>query len=129
MSTLGERLKQIRKAQPGRLSQEAFAKTLNLSRTAYAKYEMDLVVPSDAVIKLICQMYDKNERWLKTGEGKPDVDRPSPLYEEVATIMRGEDPLKIAAMVSLAQMPDEFWNAWSEKLHQVLDEQKKTGGG
>lgn len=129
MNTIGERLKQIRKAQPGKLSQEAFAETLKVTRTAYAKYEMDLVVPSDAVIKLVCQLYGKNERWLKNGEGNPDVERQAPLYEEIAAIMRGEDPFKVATMVSLAQMSDDWWNAWSAKLHEVLDTQKKTGRG
>ena len=128
MSTIGERLKEIRKAQPGKLSQEMFAQKIDVTRTAYSKYEMDIVVPTDAMIKLICQTFHKNERWLKTGEGDPDVQMVRPLHEEIADIMQGEDPFKIATMTSLAQMPPEWWEAWSAKLHELIEQKKAERG-
>ena len=47
--TLGQRLKAIRKAQPGKMNQEDFAKSLGLTRMAYSMYELDRVVPSESV--------------------------------------------------------------------------------
>ena len=42
--------------------------------------------------------------------------------------MKNEPPVKQAVMISLASMPDEWWDAWAQKLHEEIEKQKKKGG-
>ena len=76
-TALKERLRDVRKSLPQKTSQEAFAKLLGITRTAYNKYELGLVVPSDTFIQLLCTKFNIDEHWLRTGEGemyKNDLD-------------------------------------------------------
>jgi transcriptional regulator with XRE-family HTH domain len=117
--TLGDRLKAVRKAQTPKLSQAAFAKTIGLTRDAYGVYEIDRVVPSDAVIKLICVTYKINPRWLETGEGDMEIsDREINVEQEIRTIMRGADEFAVDIMTKLASMPPEVWALWREAFER-----------
>lgn len=76
-TALKERLRDVRKSLPQKTSQEAFAKLLGITRTAYNKYELGLVIPSDTFIQLLCTKFNIDEHWLRTGEGemyKNDID-------------------------------------------------------
>lgn len=61
------RIKVLRKSLG--LTQEEFAKRLNISRNTVATYEVGKSNPSDAAITLICRTFNINEKWLRTGEG------------------------------------------------------------
>ena len=72
-----DRLREIRKSMTPKLSQERFGELLGITRTAYAKYEAGLVIPSDTFIQLLCTKFNIDEHWLRTGEGemyKNDLD-------------------------------------------------------
>lgn len=122
--TLGDRICKVRKSLSPKMSQEKFAASLGLTRAQIKTYELGTVIPSAAILKLICQTYNINPQWLETGEGDS-------LYEpyrsdrgkEVREIMEGESPFAIAVMSSLAAMPKEWWAAWSKQLQEEL---KKT---
>lgn len=114
--TLGERIAYVRKQQKPKMSQEVFAKSLGMSRTAFAMYEIDRVIPSETLLSLICMQYGVNPVWLNTGEGKPFAPKAVDLAQEISDIMRGEDPFAAAVLSSLAAMPPEWWKAWHDKL-------------
>lgn len=62
------------------LTQEKFAKRLNIKRNTVANYEIGRNVPIDAVVSLICKEFDVNEQWLRTGKGEMFKER-SPSEE------------------------------------------------
>ena len=66
---LGNRLREVRKAL-GFKSQVAFAEQTGTTRSAYSKYEVGDVVPTDSFIQLICSKFDVSETWLRTGKGE-----------------------------------------------------------
>lgn len=66
---LKDRLKQVRKNLPGKVTQEQFAKILGTTRSAIATYETGSVVPKDQFLKLISKEFQINETWLKDGSG------------------------------------------------------------
>ena len=74
-----ERLKELRTAL--NLTQQEFADRIGIQRGTYAKYEVGRNDPIDAVIRLICQTFNVNEEWLRTGIGEmfvssvPAVDK------------------------------------------------------
>ena len=54
---LKDRLKQVRKNLPGKVTQEQFAKILGTTRSAIATYETGSVVPKDQFLKLISKEF------------------------------------------------------------------------
>lgn len=72
-----ERLKQLRKKLG--LTQQEFADRLNIKRGAVANYEIGRNVPIDAVVSLICQVFNVRREWLLDGEGT--MFQPEPVDE------------------------------------------------
>ena len=79
-----DRLRVIRKSLPQKTSQEVFAKSLGLTRTAYNKYELGLVVPSDTFIQLVCSKFNISEAWLRTGEGEMRQESEAAMFSSFA---------------------------------------------
>ena len=75
------RLKSIRKEK--HLTQDGFSQILGVSRTAYAKYENGLVVPSDTFIKLVVEKFSINEEWLRTGKGDMKQTGDNPILVQL----------------------------------------------
>lgn len=65
--SVGNRIMYLRKNLG--LSQEEFASPLGVNRSHIAGIERELRIPSGHLLKLICNYYNVNEEWLKTGEG------------------------------------------------------------
>lgn len=78
-----ERLIELRKHLD--LSQRAFAERLGMSQSTYAPLETGREI-RDAYVKLICQAYDVNEKWFRTGEGEMFVKEPDHDLEELLRI-------------------------------------------
>ena len=96
------------------LTQEQFGKKIGVTRNAIATYETNVRIPIDVVVHSICQEFDVNETWLRTGEG--------PIYREIhpdaalskwfGTLLR-EDPssFKKQFMSTLAELNDKEWKS------------------
>lgn len=65
---MNERIKQIREALG--MSQKAFAESINLKRNSLSLIELEKRNPSDRTISDICEKYNVNEEWLRTGVGQ-----------------------------------------------------------
>ena len=97
-----ERLKELRTAL--NLTQQEFADRIGIQRGTYAKYEVGRNDPIDAVIRLMCQTFNVNEKWLRTGEGPMFVDvsradELARLIEETMSDESGEIKRRIATAV------------------------------
>ena len=79
-----DRLRVIRKSLPQKTSQEVFAKSLGLTRTAYNKYELGLVIPSDTFIQLVCSKFNISEEWLRTGDGEMRQESETAMFSSFA---------------------------------------------
>lgn len=66
MAGISERIKYIRK--DFLLTQVEFSKRLGVTNAHISKIEKGITTPSEALIKLICEVFDVNEQWLKHGE-------------------------------------------------------------
>lgn len=67
MDTIGKRIKMVR--EKANLNQAAFGAILNVQKAAISKLETDLNQPTETSIKSICEKFNINEVWLRTGEG------------------------------------------------------------
>ncbi len=64
---MNERIKELRKNL--KLTQEEFAKSISLSRSAYSNIEAGFTKLTDRNLSLICKTFNVNEEWLKYGNG------------------------------------------------------------
>ena len=68
--SVGSRIKELRKAQKSPITQQEFADRVGIKQSTVATYEADRNVPSDAVISLICRVFNVREAWLRDGTGE-----------------------------------------------------------
>lgn len=66
--SVASRTSELRKAFG--LTQQAFADRLGITRGAVANWDLDRSDPSDAVISLICRVFNVREAWLRDGTGE-----------------------------------------------------------
>ena len=69
-----DRIKAVREAY--RLTQREFGERLGVSRDVISNLEYERVQPKDVFIRHICEMYNVNEQWLKTGNGEMFLSDP-----------------------------------------------------
>ena len=120
-----ERLKELRTAL--KLTQQEFADRIGIQRGTYAKYEVGRNDPIDAVIRLICQTFNVNEEWLRTGDGQMFVDvsradELARLIEETMSEESGEIKRRIATAV-LRLTPDQLraCTDWIKDTFNLVD--------
>lgn len=114
---MNNRLKSVR-TEAG-MTQAQFAEALGTSRTAYAKYENGLVIPSDTFIGLLCNKFHISEQWLRTGEG----DMKSESDEDMVDRIAGEfnlTPLQTEAFKYLMSLPDDKREAIAKLFFTIL---------
>ena len=72
MSTIGERIKEVRKQQ--KLNQTKFASELGISQNHVSNIENGNENPSTTLVKLISIKFNVSEEWIKDGIGTPITD-------------------------------------------------------
>ena len=106
---MNERIRQIRKDY--KLTQTAFGQRIGLKGNTITNYENGLRTPNDSVILAICREYSVSERWLRTGQGEPYVQKTQ--NEEIALFMgdllTGSDAFKARLISALAKLSPEEW--------------------
>lgn len=90
MSTIYERIKVLRKAKG--LTQQKLADALGLKQNTVATYEMGKTAPSDRTVTDICEKFNVNEDWLRTGTGEmfAPVNRDKEIEAFMDTVMKSE---------------------------------------
>ena len=68
-----DRLKQLRKELG--LTQREFSERIGIKPNTFSQYESGRNEPIDAVLRLICETFNVNEEWLRTGSGTMFVQR------------------------------------------------------
>lgn len=102
MKTVGERIKEVRKALG--LSGEAFGKPIGLSRGALSNIERNTNGASDRTIRLICSKYCVDYFWLTEGKGEMFIDDMDAILEELAA-EKGYDDETLRIMKKLYSLP------------------------
>lgn len=107
---MNERIKALRKELG--YTQQAFADELKIARGNIGAYEVGKNAPSDAVISLICEKFNVNENWLRTGEGEMliKLSRQKEIAKLSADLFKAEEEsFKSRLIMALASMNDDEW--------------------
>lgn len=93
------------------LNQEKFAEKIGLSRNFINQVENGKKNISDRTISDICRLFNVNEEWLRTGNGKPYISQDDKLSSYIANIAFGDnDFIKDLIMVYM-ELDDTSKNA------------------
>jgi transcriptional regulator with XRE-family HTH domain len=111
--TANERLKILRK-EILRITQEAMADKLNISRSNLASIESGRIALTNRVINDICRIYDINEKWLNEGT--------EPIFSDE----KQRDKIICDIMEIYNLLSPEFKNYLIGYAHRLLDEQTKN---
>ena len=118
---LNERIKEMRKALD--LTQQEFADKLGVARNNIAGYETGKRNPSNAVISLICNKFNANEEWLRTGEGKMFIEVPEEdIYSKAAaSVFKENDATAIEGLKLYYSLSPEAKKAVRNYILQLAD--------
>lgn len=120
--TLGERVKEVRKAQD--MTLEEFGKRLSVTKVTMSNIERGNRSLTERMLKDICREFNINEKWLKTGEG--DMTRKRTEEEEIAALVSdlledGRDNPFFGIILEIVQT----YNELSPASQKVLQESSK----
>lgn len=110
--TIAERFKHVRKAVG--YTQQRMADTLGLKQNTIATYEMGRSELSDRTIKDVCQIFNVNEQWLRTGEG-----------EMFKSLSRDEEVAKFFGEMLMPAEGDDFKRRFISALARLNPDQWK----
>ena len=126
---IGERIKMVREAQPGKkkMNQTKFGEILGVTRDAMANIELGRVEPTDLFIKHLCATFDVSEEWLREGKGEMNVtlSRSEEIARFAGRLMKeDDDSFRKRLLEALAQLSESEWavlEGIAEKLAQKKD--------
>lgn len=120
-----ERLKKLRKTLD--LTQQEFADKLKVPRNTIGGYEVGKSNPSDAAVNNICNIFNVNEEWLRTGNGEMFIEltRDEQIENFVGDALKSEeDSFKKKFISMLAALDESDWEVL-QKMVELLQQNKK----
>lgn len=130
MSTIGERIKMIRKESG--LTQQKFADRIGAKQNTVAQYEIGRNAPIDPVITAICKEFDIQEDWLRHGlePMRAAKTREEEISELVGSALNGSNDFKKAVIRMICTRTDKELEALEAALRAVYEniEKEKNQG-
>lgn len=114
---IGERIKLFRQSIKPKMTQAAFGEKLGMSRDAINNLENGRVDPAESTLRLICQTYNINYAWLKTGEGEME---PIPVEDDTPGLLMARYRKGAPSTRKLLRIMAELDDDWYDKLDAVL---------
>jgi transcriptional regulator with XRE-family HTH domain len=88
--TINRRIKKLRKEL--KLTQNAFSSIITISAGQLACIETEKRIVNGRTIKLICDSFNANDKWLRTGEGPMFVEDKDTRYTKLVALFDILDP-------------------------------------
>lgn len=130
MTTINERFREVRLTLGSnkKISQEAFAKEIGLSRSELANIEYDKTEPKDFTIKQVCDKFHVNEAWLRHGEGEMfrKMTREQEISKFVGAALTSEpESFRKRFLAMLSRLNTEEWEVLEKMALELADKEKK----
>lgn len=120
---MNNRIKELRKEL--KLTQQAFADAIGISKSTIEAYEYRNVKVTDRSVKDICRVFHVSEDWLRTGEGEMFLapTREAEIAEMTAKMYHADDAdYRFNLMRILNQIPNENMELLYNLAKQWVDE-------
>ncbi len=117
-----ERVRYLRK-ELLKLTQQEFSEMLNISRSNMGNIETGKIALTDRVISDICEKYNVNETWLRTGEGEIFIPltRNQQITDFLGGLIKEEGTFKKRLIDALSRLDEKDW----EDIERVVDKLTK----
>jgi transcriptional regulator with XRE-family HTH domain len=124
MQTINDRIAEIVRVTSK--TKTAFADSLGVSQQYISKLERT-GVPSERTIRDICDKYNVNEYWLRTGEGEMfrERSRAEDLAGLLASMCENPTPFQKSLIAVLAKLDPSQWKLLEEKAMELFEEMQK----
>jgi len=123
---MNERLKELRKTLG--YSQREFGDKLGLSRDVISNLELGRVDLKEHIIKLICEVFNVNEQWLRIGQGEMflKLSREDEITQWLGSLVKpdnnNEFMKKFVHMLSKLDIED--WKVLEKMALMMIDEKE-----
>ena len=123
------RLKALRKEL--HLTQKEFAERLKISRNNIAGYESGSRDPSNAVVALICSVFNVNEDWLRYGKGTMFVPmtRYAAIEKLTADMSEAPNSFKTRFIEAMCKLDEKEWKQIEKIAKKLVKEPLSYEGG
>lgn len=121
-----ERIRYLRK-DILKLTQQEFSDSLKISRSNMGNIEIGRIAVTDRVICDICEKFNINEEWLRTGNGSMYIELSKEEYIStfIGNILKDkEDSFKKRYIAMLSKLDEDGWEAL-EKVAITMGSVKK----
>ena len=121
-----DRFKMVRKMldeNGKKCSQADFGAKFGLSRDAVANIENGRVIPSELLIKAVCEKMDISEDWLRDGLAPMRVQktRDEEISELVGRTLKGDNDFKKSVIQLICSRTDEELDALNKLLREIYE--------
>ncbi len=126
METINQRIDAVLKTSG--LTKTAFAKRIGLGQPFVSQLCSGMKQPSDRTIRDICEEFNVNETWLRTGEGDMfnEVTRDEQIADFVGDVLRERDDSFRRRFVSaLSRLDADGWAALEHFAQELIAEHEK----
>lgn len=109
-------------------SQDEFGKDLGLTRNYISLIENGQRNLSDQSIKVLCSLYDVNEKWLRTGNGEMFITKTKneQINEMLIDVLKCEDSdFKKRLITALSKLDDTGWNALEKFIDSIANQSQE----
>lgn len=109
-------------------SQDEFGKDLGLTRNYISLIENGQRNLSDQSIKVLCSLYDVNEKWLRTGNGEMFIPKTKneQINEMLIDVLKCEDSdFKRRLITALSKLDDTGWNALEKFIDSIANQSQE----
>ena len=109
-------------------SQDEFGKDLGLTRNYISLIENGQRNLSDQSIKVLCSLYDVNEKWLRTGNGEMFIPKTKneQIDEMLIDVLKCEDSdFKKRLITALSKLDDTGWNALEKFIDSIANQSQE----
>lgn len=125
MAEINERIKVLRERLG--LTQTALAGKINRAPNTINQYEKGKNIP-DRTILDICNAFNVNEMWLRTGSGemfRQETNVDVELAHQVGRLIKSDDDFTKRLVLEYLKLPPELKTAFEEFVDKLYQEHKK----
>lgn len=125
MAEINERIKVLREHLG--LTQTALAEKINRAPNTINQYEKGKNIP-DRTILDICNAFNANELWLRTGSGemfRQETNVDVELAHQVGRLIKSDDDFTKRLVLEYLKLPPELKTAFEEFVDKLYQKHKK----
>lgn len=121
---IGDNIRELRELK--KMSRREFGEALYVSQDVINNIERNRVVPTELMIKCICDTFNVNREWLETGVGEmfeptTDLDETAKLIESIS-----ESPAMRSLLATYAKLSDENKAVFERFAAEYVDQYQRA---